>query len=47
MKLRKLRSLTRPTLKYVVGNGRKIFIWHDNHHPKGRLLRFVIQCKVF
>lgn len=34
----KLRPLFRLVLKYEVGNGHKIFLWHGTWHPKGPLL---------
>ena len=33
----KLREDARLFLKYEVGDGRKIFFWHDHWHPDGIL----------
>jgi hypothetical protein len=37
-KILKLRPIAKIFLSYKVGDGRKIFIWHDNWHPNGYLL---------
>lgn len=37
-KLLRLRDKCRAFIKYQVGNGNKIFMWHDNWHPLGPLL---------
>lgn len=36
-RIHKLRAIFKSMLKHVVGNGRKIFLWHDNWHPLGPL----------
>lgn len=37
-KVLKLCEVKRGFIKFQVGNGHKIFIWHDCWHPKGPLL---------
>jgi hypothetical protein len=34
----KLRDVARPHIKFLVGDGTDIFLWHDNWHPGGPLL---------
>ncbi|XP_058192089.1 uncharacterized protein LOC131309479 [Rhododendron vialii] len=38
-KLFKLRDQIQPLIKYVVGNGSKIFLWLDNWHTEGPLYK--------
>lgn len=37
-KLLKLRPLFQSIIKFQIGNGQKVFFWHDYWHPKGSLL---------
>lgn len=37
-KILKLKSLCSPMVKFMVGNGKNIYLWYDNWHPKGPLL---------
>lgn len=34
----KFRALSKPMIQILVGNGKQIYLWHDNSHPKGPLL---------
>lgn len=33
-----LKPLFRPMLQFIVGNGKRIHIWHDHWHPQVLLL---------
>lgn len=35
----KLIPLFRPVVLHIIGNGKRIFLWHDSWHPKGPLLQ--------
>lgn len=39
-KILKLRDKFLPMMKFLVGNGETIFIWHDPWHPRGPLLQY-------
>lgn len=36
-KMLKLRTILRPMIKHIVGDGKRIYLWHDNWHPVGPL----------
>lgn len=38
-KLLNLRPIVQPHIKYIVGNGQSIALWHDNWHPLGPLIQ--------
>lgn len=39
-KLLKMRDKFLPMLKFVMGDGTSIFIWHDRWHPRGPQLKY-------
>lgn len=38
-KIFKLRTIVQPSIKCIVGNGSKTFLWWDNWHPMGLLFQ--------
>ena len=39
LKIMKMREWVQPLIRYRVGNGRDIFIWHDSWHKEGLLVK--------